>query len=78
MHIQSSKTVAHETWSIAFNPKELQGMLITHSANHRPESSRAQREEHKVGGHVDQGLKTLAPPLQFTQPSSEKFSLKYG
>lgn len=73
MHIQLSKTVAHETWLIAFD-HELQGMLITHSINHRPESRRAQRKEHEVGSHVDQGLKLLAPPLQFTL-TSEFFSL---
>ena len=74
MHIQLSKTVAHETWLIAFNLKESQGMLITHSINHRLKSSSSQKKGHKVGSQVDQGLKLLALPLQFTQPS-ENFSL---
>lgn len=52
VYIQLSKTAAHETWLITFD-HELQGMLITHNINHRPESSRAQRKKHKVGSHVE-------------------------
>lgn len=58
VHTQPSKTLAREMWLTAFNLKALQGVLITHSINYRPESSRAQRKEHKIGSHVDQGLKT--------------------
>ena len=61
VHTQPSKTIAHETWSTAFSLQGLGGVLITRSINHRPESSRAQRKEHKVGIYVDQGLKSSAP-----------------
>lgn len=44
-------------------------MSITHSISHRPGNNRAQRKEHRVGSQVDQGLKTLGPPLWFVQSS---------